>query len=340
MNKKTLIIALLLSVIISLLCLGVGSIYIEANVVFKILINSIFDNYFEKNWKEVYEVIVLNVRLPRIIMGYITGASISIVGVLMQTLTKNNLSEPYILGISSGASAGAVSVIILSTTIPFFSKFTIVEGAFIGALLSTILVFSISMTNRLRNTVNLILIGVGVSAFFSALTTFIIYSSTNNSQVITAMFWMTGSLSSSTEDIILIPSILSLISLVIILVFNYELDIFLLGEASAKTLGINIRMLKIGIIVISTLLVSSIVSVTGIIGFVGLIVPHISRKIIGYKHKNLVPFSFFIGGMFLVLCDTFARTVFSPEELPIGIVTSFIGAPLFLWIIKRDYNNF
>lgn len=324
-------------ILVLIVAVGLGSINIDPSISYKILINHFFTDFYTKNWNDSLEIIIMEVRLPRVLLAFVTGASMSMIGVLMQTLTKNNLAEPFILGISSGASAGAVSVIILSTVFTLFSKISVSQGAFIGALLSTFIVFSMTIFRYSSLRTNLILVGVGVSSFFAALTNFIIYSSTNNSQVITAMFWMSGSLSSATKDILLKPYLLSLIILFINILIANELDIFLLGENTARSLGVNTKFMKIYVIICSTLLVSSIVSLTGIIGFVGLIIPHISRKIIGHKHKNLIIFSYFLGGVFLVLADTFARTIFAPEEIPIGIVTAFIGAPTFLFIIKKEY---
>lgn len=337
MKIKELLILITISFLISIICLGIGSIHIDPIISIKIFFNNFIYNIFPMSWDNMLNIILLDVRLPRIILGFVTGGSLAIIGVLMQTLTKNNLAEPYILGISSGASFGACSVIIL-THIPFFRYFTVSQGAFIGALISIIIVFLISLDKFSSNSIKLVLIGIGVSSFFMALTMFIIYGSKNNSQIITAMFWMTGSLASTTLDIIFIPSILSIIILFLTILFSRELDILLLGENFATSIGINILYLKIFIILVSTLLISCIVSLTGIIGFVGLIIPHITRKIVGHNHINLLPFSYLFGGIFLVITDTFARTIFSPEELPIGIITAFCGAPLFLWIIRNNYE--
>lgn len=198
MNKKSKIIVLIfISIIVCTLCVGFGSVKIPSDHVFKIIINKAIKNeYFTVEWKKTIENIIWNIRIPRVILAFITGASLSLVGIVMQTITKNNLAEPYILGISSGASAGAVSVIILSNSYAFLRLITIEQGAFIGALLSISAVFLIS-SKQIFNGSSLILTGVGVSAFFSACTTVIIYSSKNNSQLVTAMFWMTGSLSSA-----------------------------------------------------------------------------------------------------------------------------------------------
>lgn len=339
MNKKNIILILItLSIIICIFCIGFGSVKIPSYNVSKIIINKITNSeYFSIGWKKSTENIIWNVRVPRVILAFITGASLSLVGITMQTITKNNLADPYILGISSGASAGAVSVIILSNSYTFLKLLTVEQGAFIGALISIYMVFFIS-SKQIFNGSSLILTGVGVSAFFSACTTVIIYSSKNNSQLVTAMFWMTGSLSSASWDQLFYPLLFLFLIFIAMIIYSYELDILLMGDSSAKALGINTGWIKLFLIILSTLLTSIIVSLTGIIGFVGLVIPHISRKIIGYKHKYLTVFSVFAGGLFLVISDTFARTYFSPEEMPIGVITAFYGTPLFLWIIRKNYS--
>lgn len=339
MNKKYILYIAIFSIFISLTCIGIGSINIDPIITYKILINNISENFFDVNWQKNLEVIILNIRIPRIALAFITGAAMSVIGVLMQTMTKNKLAEPYILGISSGASSGAVTIIILSTQYSFLKHFSVEQGAFIGALVAVFLVFLININTHSSKGASLILVGVGVSSFFSALTSFIIYGSKNNSQIITAMFWMTGSLSSATKDVLFIPTLLLGLTVLIAILFSNELDIFLLGDSLARTVGVNIYLIKAFIILSSTLLISAIVSVTGVIGFIGLIIPHISRKLVGHKHKDLISFSFFMGGLFLVVADTFARTIFSPEEIPIGVVTAFCGAPLFLWILKIGENT-
>lgn len=246
MNKKSKIIVLIfISIIVCTLCVGFGSIKIPSDHVFKIIVNRIMKNeYFTIEWKKTIENIIWNIRIPRVILAFITGASLSLVGIVMQTITKNNLAEPYILGISSGASAGAVSVIILSNSYAFLRLITIEQGAFIGALLSISAVFLIS-SKKIFNGSSLILTGVGVSAFFSACTTVIIYSSKNNSQLVTAMFWMTGSLSSASWDELFYPALFLLAILIIIIIYSYELDILLMGDSSAKALGINTAYIKL-----------------------------------------------------------------------------------------------
>ena len=339
MNKKWKITLLCIaSLLIPIFCIGFGSIKIDNKWVVQIVMNHVLGKeYFVCKWERTLETIVWDLRFPRILLAFLTGAALSLVGVIMQTITKNNLAEPYILGISSGASAGAVSVIILSGTYPILQKISREQGAFLGSLLSISMVFFISSRHLTRGS-SLILTGVGVSSFFSAMTTVIIYSSKNNSQLVTAMFWMTGSLSSAAWESLFYPFLIFLFFTILVYLYSHELDILLMGDTDANTLGVHTQFLKFIMIGISTLLISILVSLTGIIGFIGLVIPHIARKIIGYQHRTLVIFSTLLGGNFLVVADTFARSYFSPEEMPIGVITAFIGTPIFLWIVRRNYS--
>lgn len=328
-----LILVLLFTIIISIYF---GSAKMNYKLVTKLLINKIFQKQiYEESWNNGMEMIILNIRLPRILMAGLSGAALSITGVLMQTLTKNPLAEPFILGISSGASAGAVSVIIFGS-FSFLGKNAISAGSFIGALAAITLVMF--LTGKTRNSIKLILLGVGVSAFFNAITTLVIYMAKNDSQMKSAMFWMLGSLAVIEWQNLILPFILLILLLVVGIYISKELDILLLGDGTANQLGLNTATVKLILIIFSSLLIAVIVSICGIIGFVGLIIPHITRKLVGTKHRNLIPFSMLIGSIFLIWADNIARTCFSPEELPIGIISSFLGAPFLIWIVIKNYN--
>lgn len=335
-EKKLLILLTLMLLFTVIISIYFGSAKMDYKLVTKILINKIFRRQiYEENWNNGMEMILLNIRLPRILMAGISGAALSVTGVLMQTLTKNPLAEPFILGISSGASAGAVSVIIFGL-FSFLGKNAIPAGSFIGALAAITLVML--LTGKTRNSIKLILLGVGVSAFFNAITTLVIYMAKNDSQMKSAMFWMLGSLAITEWQNLILPFILLIILLVVGTYISKELDILLLGDSTANQLGLNTSIVKLILIIFSSLLVAIIVSICGIIGFVGLIIPHITRKIVGSKHRSLIPFSMLIGSIFLIWADNIARTCFSPEELPIGIISSFLGAPFLIWIVIKNYK--
>ena len=335
-QQKYLLLLLLVLLITIFVSIYLGSVKIDYLVTTKFLINRISQKQiYTENWNSGIETILLNIRIPRILMAGLSGAALSIVGVLMQTLTKNPLAEPFILGISSGASAGAVSVIIFGL-LPFFGRNAVSVGAFIGAFLAIIIVML--LTGKTQNSIKLILLGVGVSAFFNAITTLVIYMAKNDLQMKSAVFWMLGSLAVTEWSSLILPTILLLMLLVVSFFISKELDILLLGDNTAVQLGLNTTAVKLILIIFSSLLIGIIVSICGIIGFVGLIIPHITRKLVGNKHRVLIPFSMLIGSIFLIWADNIARTCFSPEELPIGIISSFLGAPFLIWIVLKNYK--
>jgi len=286
----------------------------------------------------MFESIIWEIRFPRVILGAICGAGLALCGVLMQCVTKNPIAEPYVLGISSGASAGAVSVIVLGG-VSSMGITTISGGAFVGSIISGILVFAIgTQMGRTTSTTRLVLTGMAISTIFGALTNLLIYAAKNSNQAKNAMFWTVGSLGGAKWSVILLPALILVIVLVVSIFMSKSLDILLLGDDSAIILGINVKFIKSVILILSTLLISTIVAVTGAIGFIGLVVPHICRTIAGSDHKKLVLLSSLIGAIFLTMADILARALFPPIEIPIGIITALIGGPFFLFLIsKKNY---
>lgn len=277
--------------------------------------------------------IIINFRFPRAIMAVLIGAGLSLGGVIMQAVTKNNLADPYILGISSGASAGAVIAIVLDVI-------SVYTGAFVGALVACALVFMLFSFDKDKTVTKIVLIGVAVSALFNAINTYVITTAKNAEKVRNATFWSMGSLGGATWKAIPPILIVLIIIVLISLSFNRELDGLALGDDDASMLGYPVNKIrKIAMILIS-LLTAVIVAKTGIIGFVGLVVPHIARKISGYAHKYLIPVSLVIGSLLLLWADTISRILIRPEEMPIGVITAFIGVPFFLWIMRQKGRNY
>lgn len=280
--------------------------------------------------------ILFTIRLPRTLLCILTGMGLALVGLLMQTITRNDLADPYILGVSSGASTGAVAAIILGW-FGFLGAYNITAGAFLGAMLATGL--SICFVGRSSSPVKLILIGTGISALFSALTMLIIYSAKHEAMVRSAMFWLLGSLSGVQWN-----DLTAALSSVVILLFfiwqlRHELDILLLGEQEAEQMGLSVKQMQLLVVMISSLVISVLVAKVGVIGFVGLIVPHLARLLTGAKHSDLMPLSALIGAIVLLWGDILSRYIFRPEEVPIGVLTACIGAPVFIWMITRRYGD-
>ncbi|MEK4426125.1 FecCD family ABC transporter permease [Solibacillus sp. FSL K6-1523] len=320
--------------------IAIGSTYIEPGEVYKVLLNKLSNGIlFENAGTVMTQNIIWEIRLPRVLLGALCGAGLALCGILMQSITKNPIAEPYILGISSGASCGAVAVIVLGG-VSAIGINSISAGAFVGSIISGILVFVIgTQMGKTTSTTRLVLTGMAISTIFAALTNLLIYSADNSNQAKSALFWTVGSLGGAKWDVLLFPFITLVIVMVVAFIMSKSLDILLLGDDSAIILGINVKMIKSIILLLATLLTASLVAITGAIGFIGLIVPHICRTIAGSDHKKLIVLSALVGSIFLILSDIFARGLFPPIEIPIGIITSLVGGPFFLYLIsKKNYT--
>lgn len=287
-------------------------------------------------WSDGLDTIVWQVRMPRVLMGALSGAVLSVAGILMQTLTQNPVAEPYVLGISAGASTGAVCAIIYGIFAWMKISWAVPVAAFLGAMGSLALVLSLS--GRHPSPLRLILLGMGVSAFFTAMTTFVLNQAQNDSQLRSAMFWMLGSFSSVGWEMLSMTALCLTVTLVFCMFFEKELDALLLGDVTAVSLGVPVIRLKIGAATVAALSTAVVVARIGVVGFVGLIVPHLSRRLCGGRHRILVPTTALAGAVFMVWADAMARTFFRPEELPVGILTCLIGAPLFVWVVCCGYT--
>ena len=339
-NFKYIILFLIFLLLLSIgIGVAFGSSYIDILDVYKFLGNKISGKeIFEADWKKTVEIIIWKVRVPRVLLSGICGAGLALCGVLMQCITKNPIADPYILGISSGASAGAVFVIVFGGT---FISITL--GAFLGAIICGVTVFAVgTQFGRSCSTIRLILTGLAASTIFSSMTNIFIYSADNANQVKSAVFWTMGSLGRAKwgKSELLIPFIVLLIVFFISYFMSKSLDILILGDSSAKILGMDITFMKVSIILLTTFLISVQVAITGAIGFIGLIVPHICRAFCGNGHKKLLIVSIFVGAIFLIWCDIGARVLFPPKEIPIGIITSIIGGPFFLLMINKNKFSF
>jgi iron complex transport system permease protein len=277
------------------------------------------------------------IRLPRVLLAAMVGAALAISGAAMQGLFRNPLADPGLIGIASGA-AFAVAIVIV-TAGPFdgiWSLYVLSIAAFIGGLLTCWLIFHFAQLTGTFSVTYMLLAGIAISALASAGTGFLMYLS-NDQQLRSLTFWTMGSLGGA-----LWPAVIVATSVVVpcswILIRNArELNIMLLGESEANYLGVNSEQLKRNIIICTALTVGAAVAVSGIIGFLGLVVPHLVRLLIGPDHRLLIPASAIFGATLLVVADTFARMVVIPSEMPVGILTSLIGGPFFLWLLLKQY---
>ena len=282
--------------------------------------------------------IVWHLRAPRVLLGMLVGAALTLSGVGMQAFTRNPLAEPYVLGISSGASLGAVLAMLVGVWLPM-GRLSVPTGAGVGALVSILLVYGLSRSGGAVTPVRLILVGVAVSAMFQAFTNYLVYTAPDDAAVREATFWMLGGLGSAKwEDLPLLALILPPLFLVLMALAR-PLNAMLMGDSSAVTLGVDLDRVRGVLILSSALLTASAVAVSGCIGFVGLVIPHLVRSVVGADHRRLIPLSALCGAVFMIWMDVGARLAVRPEEIPVGIITAFIGAPLFLWMIRvRRYE--
>lgn len=331
--------ALLLALSV-ILAIHIGAVDLTPEWIFRILVNNLTgQEIYAAEWPGYAQGIVWGMRLPKVLIAACVGAGLSLVGLMMQAMTKNSMADPYLLGISSGASAGATAAILVGS-LPLIGAVTVQAGAFLGAIAASILVFVLAGASGRVSSTKLVLSGVAISALFSALSNLLIFMQNNDKKLSSVLFWMSGSFASATWSEFL-PVLIALIACIVVMLLTHRaLDALLLGEEMAITVGVDVPKLKILIIVLSALVTGVMVSVSGTIGFVGLVIPHISRTIIGTAHRRVVPFAALLGAILMIWADAIARVVVAPSELPIGVVTAFIGAPFFLLLLRKSKYSF
>jgi iron complex transport system permease protein len=273
---------------------------------------------------------ILRLRLFRIMLAIVAGAGLSLSGVILQGVLRNSLAEPYVLGVSSGSGLGAVIGLLF-----FSSTIAINSLAFIGGVLTIILVTSLAKVDKRLSPENMIISGILISALFSSLLMFFI-SNSYSARIHSVIWWLLGNLQVYKGMHVAIVACCVLIGFIISIIFSKELNALSLGEEEAIHLGVDIEKVKIILLLVSALITSVVVSMCGIIGFVGLMVPHLTRRMIGPDHRILIVCSVLVGAVFLLLCDAVSRIIMAPKELPIGVVTAFVGVPFFIYILKRS----
>ena len=278
--------------------------------------------------------IIWGVRMPRVLLGAFAGMALAMVGVIMQATIQNPLGDPYILGLSSGASLGATFSILIGFS-GVLSSFGAPLGAFLGALIASIFVYFLAKIGGRITPFKMILAGMVISSICSSLTSLIIFLSKDNEGIRTVNFWMMGSLAGAQWGNIVLPIAISVIPLIYFFTQYRNLNLMVLGDETSITLGLNIEKHRKIYMILSSLITGVIVSVCGTIGFVGIMIPHIVRLIFGTDHKTLLPFSALVGAIFLIWADVIARCAINNMELPIGIITSVIGAPFLLWLMVK-----
>ena len=339
-EKNTIIflIGLFLLAIISLVSTTIGPVKISILQIIDILFESsnINTNLSSSEISQAFKTVVIDIRLPRILMGIIVGIALGISGAILQGLFRNPLIDPGFIGVSSGAAIGAMFVIMFSQLISiennFYVQFLLPVFAMSGGLSTTILVYKMSQMSGKTNIMAMLLSGIAVNAFSGSIIGFLVYRA-SDMELRSFTFWTLGSLDNSNWLIVSIAFVAILVPIIVSFKLRKKLDIFMLGDAEAGYLGLNIEKLKKRIIFISALMVGVTVAFCGMIGFIGLVTPHLVRLIMGPSHKTLIFGSAILGAIILILADFISRIIIAPAQLPIGIITSALGAPFFLWLI-------
>src|SRR5690554_147656 len=278
---------------------------------------------------ELRDGIVWELRMPRVLTAAAVGAGLAVSGAVMQALTRNPLADPYLLGLSSGASLGAVSVLLLGAAI------ILPLAAFLGALIALGLTLALANSLGRITPSRTVLAGIAVSALASALTSLVIFWWVTGDSYREILSWLLGSLAGARWPAVAITFAAILIAGIPILLSGRTLDAFAFGDTSAASLGVNVQGVRWSLLAVTALLTGAMVSVSGSIGFVGLILPHAVRLLVRPRHRALLPLVALVGAIFLIWADTAARTIFDPRELPVGIVTAIIGAPVFAFLLAK-----
>ncbi len=336
LKKSTIGIFFVLLIISIVLNITIGAFSISFSEIFKTLLNP------EEN--KIYYQVLIDIRVPRVILGVLIGIAFGISGAMMQTLFKNPLADPSIIGVSAGASAGVVIFMLLGSFLPtllyegFLSYLSLPLSAFLGSFVTIFAIYKLAtIYNKVAVTV-MLLAGIAINAMLGALVGLFTYVSTEE-ELKSFTFWTMGSLANG--DIKVILTILPIVIVTYLFAINkkVELNLMLLGEDEAKNSGVNSEKLKKLIIFFVSLAIGASVAFCGIIGFIGLVVPHIARLLVGSNHKFYLPLSAILGAFILLWADSLARMIIAPAELPIGIITSLLGAPFFLWLLIKNRQS-
>jgi iron complex transport system permease protein len=312
---------------------AIGSVKIPLPTTVQILADKLPFVNIDQTWPDSLNTIIIDIRLPRIILAGLVGAALAVAGATYQGLFRNPLADPYLIGVAQGASLGAAAGFLIPVAWNLSSFGIIPIFAFIGAIIATIVVYLLARVGKTLPVTTLILAGVALSALLQSIVSYLIISS--NEKMHGILFWLMGSFSMSqwSEVEVVLPYVAA--GVTIIIIFARLLNVMQLDEEQAQQLGINVERYKIILLAAATLITAASVSFVGTIGFVGIIIPHAVRLIWGADHRFLLPFSVLVGAVFMILADLISRTLLAPTEIPIGVITAVFGAPFFLYLLRR-----
>ncbi len=328
MKNKPFLSSFLFLFIALLLSLAIGSVFITPKELWQTILG---------NGTEINESILWKIRFPRTILIALTGAALGGSGAAYQGLFRNPLADPFLIGVASGAGLGAVIAMSVQWPYSFWGLMAIPLSAFIAALLTVVVVYSLARVGQTTPTTSLILAGVAFSSFATSLTSFLMIRST--SEVRRALGWLLGGATQNNWTAILAMLPYLLIGLGILMLCGHALNLLQFGDEQAQQLGLNVTRTKRIILISSSLATAAAVAFSGIIGFIGLIVPHLIRLWFGPDYRRLLPLSVLGGATALLLSDILARVLIAPQEIPVGIITALAGAPFFLWVLRRSKNQ-
>lgn len=327
------VVLLLILIGLSILSLMVGSVFINPLSSVKSFFYLLTWGKFSFGLDQIEKEIIVNIRMPRILMAIFVGGGLSLCGVSMQGLFRNPMADPYILGMSSGAAVGAAFAIVLGFS-KIFGTIAITFFAFTGATITIFVVYNLAKTDGMIPTETLLLAGIAVSFFLHAIVSFLKLIASNEA-LRDIVLWLMGSLSSVRWGDFFISFPLITIGSAVLYWFSYELNALQFGEETAMHLGMEVENVKKIVLIVCSLVTAVSVATCGIVGFVGLVVPHIVRILVGGDHRILLPLSAISGGIFLLFADTIARVINGVSEIPVGIITAAIGAPWFIYLLRK-----
>lgn len=342
-NQAAFVLGVLVLVLIAamLLACALGAVSIPSLDIVKMTLNRLPLVHFQATWRPTDEIIIFDIRLMRVVGGALVGAALAVAGVLLQGLLRNPMADPYIIGTSSGAALGATLAMMLPLGLAFAGLGLVPIGAFCGALVAVLLVYNLARVGGKTPVVSMLLAGFVVGAMLTAVMSFLILTSGTLLLKFHSVYsFLMGSISVRDWSQLAVIGPLIVGGIVVASFFAFHLNAFALGEEGAAYLGINVEREKMLILALASLLTACAVSLSGLIGFVGLVVPHAVRLALGPDHRLLLPASALAGAAFLVIADTLARTMFAPTELPVGIFTALIGAPFFLYLLRRSRREY
>lgn len=288
----------------------------------------------QADWPTRWEDIVWQVRLPRVVLAGLVGATLAYAGATYQGVFRNPLAEPYLLGVASGAGLGAAILLVSPLPYTFGPLSPVPAAAFAGAILAVTLTYLLARVGPIVPITTLILAGVAIGSLASAAISYLML--TNEDRTLPILSWLLGGFNTASWDRIWLLLPYATIGVATVMPFGRTLNVLQLNDEQARQLGVNVEATKAALLAVSSLATAAAVAVSGIIGFVGLVVPHAARLLWGPDHRRLVPLSAVLGASFLILADLVARTVSAPNELPVGVITAFVGAPFFLYLLRRQ----